>query len=207
MPNTQDSKPRYKLVNFLGIFGLIIVLVMVFTLFESAGNAFAGGMGLRDAFVATNQSSKGNIADSELDSGTVRDVVDGDTIKLDDGRTIRYLNMDTPETKKPNTKVQCFGPEASKLNKELVAGKLVWLKADKEDQDRYQRHLRFVFLNENDTDDVSKSVNAQMVKLGFARSMIIRPNNTFASQFVSLESQAKADKLGLWSVCPKPFEE
>lgn len=207
MPNTPDSAPKFKLVTFLGIAGLVIVLILCFALFEPVGNWFSGGLGLKDNFVSTSQSSKGNSADESIESSTVREVVDGDTIKLDDGRTIRYLNMDTPETKKPNSPVQCFGPEASKLNKELVAGKLVWLKADKEDKDRYERSLRFVFLNENDTSDVTKSVNAQMVKLGFARSMIIKPNNTYASQFVALESTAKADKIGLWGVCAKPFEE
>jgi micrococcal nuclease len=207
MPNTPDSAPKSKLVAFLGIAGLVIVLILGFAVYEPVGNWFSGGLGLKDKFVSTSQSSKGNTADPSIENSTVREVVDGDTIKLDDGRTIRYLNMDTPETKKPNTAVQCFGPEASKLNKELVAGKLVWLKADKEDKDRYERSLRFVFLNENDTGDVTKSVNAQMVKLGFARSMIIKPNNTYASQFVALESTAKADKIGLWGVCAKPFEE
>ena len=206
MKKTNDVSPKYNLITFLGIAGLVIFLILSFTLFQPVNDWFGQGLGLKEDYVV-NQSSKGNQASSNLETAIVSNVVDGDTIKLDDGRTIRYLNMDTPETKKPNTAVQCFGPEASKLNKELVYNKKIWLRADKEDKDRYQRYLRFVFLEAGDSKDVSKSVNAQMVKLGFAKSLIIKPNNTFAADFVGLELEAKNNKTGLWGACPKPFIE
>ncbi len=47
---------------------------------------------------------------------TVTDVVDGDTIDvLIAGRTerVRLIGIDTPETKKPDTPIECYGPEAS----------------------------------------------------------------------------------------------
>ncbi|MEC1685969.1 thermonuclease family protein, partial [Bacillus mojavensis] len=54
---------------------------------------------------------------------TLDKVVDGDTIKVKyNGNvdTVRYLLVDTPESKKPDSCVQQYGEDASKRNKELV---------------------------------------------------------------------------------------
>lgn len=136
-----------------------------------------------------------------VEEAKVSRVSDGDTLVLEDGRRLRYLNVDTPETVKPGTPVQCFGPQASDFNKRLVEGKVVYLTKDKEDTDRYGRYLRFVFLPGKDTSDVSQSVNAEMVDRGLARVSIYKPNTTYQDVFLSLERQAKDDKRGLWGAC------
>ena len=73
-------------------------------------------------------NSGGTFDGLEYEKVYVSRVVDGDTIGLDDGRKIRYLGIDTPETVHPSKDVQCFGPEASKINKELVLNKKKRLK-------------------------------------------------------------------------------
>lgn len=133
-------------------------------------------------------------------------VVDGDTIELIDGRTVRYLNIDTPETKKPGTPVQCFGLEASSFNKKLVDGQEIEIKPDKENEDGYGRMLRFIFLKGSNNQKVEESLNAKMVNEGYARSMIIKPNTTYQNIFKDLEKEAKNKKLGIWGNCDKPFE-
>jgi len=93
-------------------------------------------------------------------------VIDGDTITVNiDGKihTVRYLGVDTPETVHPTKGVEPGGPEASAANKQLVAGKTVYLEGDVEDTGKYGRLLRHVFL-EDDT-----FVNAELVRLGHAR--------------------------------------
>src|SRR4051794_38180211 len=63
-------------------------------------------------------------------------VVDGDTIVVDVGggdETVRLIGVDTPETKKPNHPIECFGEEASHRATELLApGTIVRLERDKE---------------------------------------------------------------------------
>jgi micrococcal nuclease len=142
-----------------------------------------------------------------IEKSQVSRVIDGDTIVLSDGRTVRYLNVDTPETVKPNTPVQCYGPEAKKENINLVDSKEVWLKKDVESSDRYNRDLRFVWLAGRDTNDISQTINAYMVKNGFARVMVIKPNNTYQDYFEKLEKEAKEAKRGIWGACPQPFEK
>jgi hypothetical protein len=53
-------------------------------------------------------------------------VVDGDTIVVAYGGreySVRYIGMDTPETKDPNSPVEWMGPEASAANAALVQGR------------------------------------------------------------------------------------
>jgi len=75
---------------------------------------------------------------------TVTHVVDGDTIELSTGEIVRYIGVDTPETKHPTKPVQCFGKEASAYNSSLVLGKTVILTKDISETDRYGRLLRYV---------------------------------------------------------------
>ncbi|HVX58163.1 MAG TPA: thermonuclease family protein, partial [Candidatus Saccharimonadales bacterium] len=78
--------------------------------------------------------------------------VDGDTIDVNMNgvtETIRFIGVDTPETHKPNTPVQCYGVLAAANTKEIISkyGR-VRLQADPLDtnRDRYGRVLRYVYL-------------------------------------------------------------
>ncbi len=128
-------------------------------------------------------------------------VRDGDTIELENGMTIRYLYVDTPETVKVGTPVQCFGPESSSFNKEYVYDKMVRLVKDKDPKDRYDRELRLVYLEGKDVTKPEQSVNAQLVKLGFATAKFYSPNFTYKKEFENLQDQAKEKKVGLWGTC------
>lgn len=196
----MNLKPQFTW-SIISLVGLLAILTLVFSV-ESSGTNFANSLGLNSQFQSSSKTSK-----KGLEKVKVKSVVDGDTIHLTDGRTVRYLNMDTPETKKVNTPVKCYGPEASKFNKEKVDGKEIWILSDKQDTDKYSRYLRFIFLNEADTDNIENSLNAQMVKLGYARTSIYKPNNTYEKQFWALQKVATNSKAGVWGVCPKPFEE
>jgi endonuclease YncB( thermonuclease family) len=91
------------------------------------------------------QSSVGDVnvsSDSSLYSATVSRAIDGDTIELENGEVVRYLGIDTPETVHPDEPVECFGPEASERNKQLVEGKAVELQSDGPNTDSYGRLLR-----------------------------------------------------------------
>src|ERR1700712_372635 len=95
--------------------------------------------------------SKG-VTTSQPGMYTIDHFVDGDTIVVNMNgsvETIRFIGIDTPETHKPNTPVQCYGPEAAAHTKDVISkfGK-VRLQADPMDtnRDRYGRLLRYVYL-------------------------------------------------------------
>jgi endonuclease YncB( thermonuclease family) len=188
------------------IAGLILALLLIVFQDQKTQQSLVYYLGLEQNSQNTQKTSKSSDLNT-IETGLVNRVIDGDTLVLEDGRTIRYLNVDTPETKKPNTIVQCFGPEASAYNSALVQGKKISLRRDKENEDRYGRDLRFVFLEGRDTSKIENSVNAIMVRQGYGRALIIKPNNTFEDEFRKIEAEAKDQKAGLWGSCAKPFVE
>jgi micrococcal nuclease len=124
-------------------------------------------------------------------------VIDGDTIEvLIDGRTedVRYIGIDTPETVKEGTPVQCFGSRASEFNHRLVEGRTVRLVFDREHRDIYGRLLAYVYLR-------GQLVNAELVRRGLARTLTIAPNLRFAALFAHLEQAAGRAGRGLWGFC------
>ena len=130
--------------------------------------------------------------------GRVLRVVDGDTIKvrLDGGRTerVRYIGIDTPESVKPGTPVQCFAKKASHFNASLVDGREVTLRLDAEQRDRYGRLLAYVYADR-------RFVNRELVARGYARTLTIPPNVAHAGEFARLARRAREAGAGLWSAC------
>ena len=124
-------------------------------------------------------------------------VIDGDTVEVRSGRRhdeVRYIGVDTPETVKPDTPVQCFGPRASRFNHGLVEGHRVRLVLGAERRDIYGRLLAYVFLRR-------RFVNATLVRRGLARTLTIPPNDRFAPLLRRLERRAAIAGRGLWSGC------
>jgi micrococcal nuclease len=75
-------------------------------------------------------SDSAELVKGNLQKAKVVRVIDGDTIELEDGKKVRYIGIDTPETVDPRRDPQCFGKEASLQNKELVEGKDIYLEKD-----------------------------------------------------------------------------
>lgn len=124
-------------------------------------------------------------------------VVDGDTIVASvDGEDeyVRYIGVDTPETVKPDTPVQCFGPNASDENHRLVDGRTVRLVFDQEARDVYGRLLAYVYAGR-------RFVNAELVRGGYARTLEIAPNTSHAPELRRLASRAGRAGRGLWGAC------
>lgn len=126
-------------------------------------------------------------------------VFDGDTVEVDmngSPEKVRMIGVDTPETHKPNTPVQCYGPEASDYSKEHLTHKNIRLESDEinQDRDRYGRLLRYVYLEDG------TMWNAELVRLGYGRALTAFPFTKLA-EFEGYEKQAKDTKSGLWASC------
>jgi micrococcal nuclease len=132
---------------------------------------------------------------------TVTHVVDGDTVDLQIAGTterVRLLGIDTPETVKPDTPVQCFGPEASARTKALLPdGTAVLVQRDAEARDRYGRLLGYVWRRAD-----GRFVNADLVSGGYARILSITPNTAHRAELARLAGEARTAGRGLWASCP-----
>lgn len=132
---------------------------------------------------------------------TITNVIDGDTVKIETGETVRYIGIDTPEIVHPSKPVQCYAKEASEKNKELVEGKVVELEKDVSEKDKYGRLLRYIWLGDN-------LVNEQLVRDGYAYASSYPPDIKYQDKFTEAQRLAREESKGLWgsacAVTPKP---
>lgn len=126
----------------------------------------------------------------------VSEVIDGDTVKLKNGRLIRYIGIDTPEiSQKLNGEwrlnPQPMSREAKKFNEAMVLHNEVTIEYDIEKTDRYDRLLAYVYVN-------GKMVNEQMVHEGFAFLLCIPPNNKHNERLHTALKDAYSKKKNIW---------
>ncbi|MCW2982262.1 MAG: thermonuclease family protein [Solirubrobacterales bacterium] len=135
---------------------------------------------------------------SQVLTGVAVRAVDGDTleVRLDDGdvETVRLIGVDTPETVKPDTPVQCFGPQASAFEHRHTEGKRVRLLVGVEPRDFYGRLLAYVFVD-------NRFLEVELLRRGLARTLTFHPNDRFAPRFEKLERIAAKRGKGLWNAC------
>jgi micrococcal nuclease len=129
----------------------------------------------------------------------VRKVIDGNTIQLDTGEIVKYIGIETPELNLKEGGSEFFAKQASRYNQKLVFMKKVRLEFDKEREDSAGRMLAYVF-------EKRVFVNAELIKLGYARANIIPPNDKYKNMFLDYEKKAKQSEKGLWQETKKDTE-
>lgn len=120
--------------------------------------------------------------------GTVTRVIDGDTIEVTINGTVydvRYIGVNTPEDDEP-----CY-TEATEANRNLVGGETVRLEKDESNTDRFDRLLRYVYI-----DGTSTMVNRDLVELGYAEAVLYPPDDEYYNEFRQLEIRAEVRDLG-----------
>lgn len=137
---------------------------------------------------------------------SVTRIVDGDTIVValkDAGgkdEHVRLIGIDTPETKKPNSPVECFGQEATDhLRTLLPDGTRIRLERDAEERDRYGRLLAYVYRASD-----GLFINLAMADDGYAAQLTVPPNVAHAETFRTAAETARQQNRGLWSACASP---
>jgi endonuclease YncB( thermonuclease family) len=133
--------------------------------------------------------------DARFTEAQVIEVVDGDTIKVlvaGEMLKLRYIGIDTPEMSAAD------GAAARAQNIALVSGRTVRLEQDVSATDPYGRLLRYVWVGD-------LLVNAELVRLGYARAVAYPPDTKNQAQFAALQAEAQAARRGLWAkTAPTP---
>lgn len=139
--------------------------------------------------------------------------VDGDTvyIMLENGEEykVRFIGIDTPETRHPSKGVEPYGKEASEYTKNNLLNTTVYLEKDISDIDRYGRLLRYIWLPsaigkvnfENPSlEDVKEYMfNGKLVAEGYAQSSSYPPDVKYQDYFLELNRAARESEIGLWN--------
>ena len=111
-------------------------------------------------------------------------IIDGDTIRLETGEPVRLIGIDAPELSQPG------GKESREYLTQLVLNKGVTLEKGYEDRDKYNRLLRFVYI-----DDVC--INEEMIRKGYAEARYL--TDSICEYYIQIEIEAETAKAGLWS--------
>lgn len=137
---------------------------------------------------------------SQLDYSHIKviNVIDGDTVRLENGRLLRYIGIDTPEIRiKRNGRFvydpQPFALDAKEFNRKLVEGKYVRIEFDVQRTDKYGRLLGYCFVDKNGV-----FVNGELIRQGYAVLYTYPPNVKYVDLLVRLQKQARKNKRGLW---------
>lgn len=130
---------------------------------------------------------------------TVTSFDDGDTLQVDMNgvkEKVRFIGVDTPETKDPRKAVQCYGKAASGFTQNLIGNQAVRLEADplNTNRDRYNRLLRYVYLPDGTL------VNAEIIKQGYGFAYIGFPFSKM-DEFKQYQTDARQQNRGLWASC------
>ncbi len=138
---------------------------------------------------------------------TIREVVDGDSLRLDNGDTVRLLGVDAPEASE-NRKLRedihrtgmplsegglvHLGRAAAAFTREVARGRRCWLEFEREQRDQYGRVLAYVHL------DDGSILNELVIAQGYAKVYMPSPFRQ-KKRYILLQTEAQFRRRGLWS--------
>ncbi|WP_322845617.1 thermonuclease family protein [Pseudomonas sp. B33.4] len=137
-------------------------------------------------------------APSGLTSVVVQRVVDGDTLRLSDGRSVRMIGLNTPELGKQGRSDEPFAVAARKRLQALVdaSGGRVGLQPGKQAKDHYGRTLAHIYSASG------ANLEAQMLADGLGFQVAVAPNVDLVACQQAAERSARKAGLGLWRQSP-----
>jgi endonuclease YncB( thermonuclease family) len=124
----------------------------------------------------------------------VKQVIDGDTIELGDGRHVRFIGVNAPEVAHEDRAAEPFAEDArAAVERDVAHDKTVLLRYDAERLDVHQRTLAHVYRADG------RSVEAELLARGLAFAIAIPPNLTDVDCYHAKEREARVAKRAIWS--------
>ena len=118
------------------------------------------------------------------DPNAARYVIDGDTLVLNNGDTIRLLGIDAPEKGD-----RYYDKTAYELQRRLVGRQLIF---EGTEEDKYGRKLREVFAE-------GRHVNLELVQEGWARTFM-HENSKYKALLDKAQEEARTERKGMWDI-------
>lgn len=149
-------------------------------------------------------SYQGEVYPSGTQEVKVEEVIDGDTIRVENIETketfaVRYLGIDAPELDGPAYET-CFAEQAKEENEELVLDQKLLLEFDIDKYDQFGRTLAYVYtVDESGEKDIF--VNLELLKEGCGRFYLDKQNTLYQEEFAEVSLTAQEEFSGLWGEC------
>lgn len=128
----------------------------------------------------------------------VQRVVDGDTVRLKDGRSVRLIGINAPETGKKGRADEPYAVAARQRLQALVQASdgRVGLVVGRERKDHYGRTLAHLYGADG------KNLEAQLLAEGLGFQVGVAPNVDLVSCQQAAENTARKARLGVWRQSP-----
>ncbi len=126
----------------------------------------------------------------------VEEVIDGDTILLENGRQVRLIGIDTTEVALNGNPRDCFSEEAKYYLTQILQGRQVSLTFTPEGSvDVFNRILAYVYRDDN------IDINRHMIQEGYGAAYLTYPHRRF-NEFKQVSATAQQQKRGYWgNIC------
>lgn len=137
-------------------------------------------------------------APQAVETARVTRVVDGDTLKLADGRSVRLIGVNAPELAHRGRSEEPFAVAAQRRLEQLVAANdgEVGLVSGRQGKDKYGRTLAHAY------DSHGKNLEARLLAEGLGYLVAIAPNTDLTVCQQAAEREARSAGLGLWKRSP-----
>lgn len=137
-------------------------------------------------------------APSNLPTAQVQRVVDGDTLRLSDGRSVRMVGLNAPETGKKGQSAQPFAEAAKRRLQALVdeSDGQVGVRVGNQAADRYGRTLANVYGRNG------ANLEAQLLTEGLGYLVAVSPNVALVDCQLAAEKSARQSGVGIWRNSP-----
>ena len=184
-----------KYITFIFSISIIVIVIIVIIHFIAGHkNPITDKLVTSAQYGSTGHKSQPPKNSGNLQShGTfrVRRVLDGDTVILNNGETVRLIGIDAPEIHHPELPVQRFGEEARDFLKKMIEGFECRIEIESENQrDKYDRLLAYVYMG-------NLMANKEMIRRGYAY-VYTRFPFYYQAEFMLLEQEARNNHFGLW---------
>ena len=123
---------------------------------------------------------------------TVKQVYDGDTVKLTNGKKIRLIGINTPEMNYKTGEPEPFAKAAKTFLTRKVLKKKIGIRYGADKKDRHGRYLAHIFLNDE------LNLQQALLEKGLAVNISFPPNLWQQGCYMDAEKEARKNKIGVW---------
>ena len=139
-------------------------------------------------------------ADRVDETALLANVVDGDTLRLKDGRSVRLIGINTTEIRRDGKPSEPLAEQAREAVQSMLGrNDIVGLRFDRERHDQYGRLLAHVYLADG------QNVEEHLLKAGLAAQIVVPPNSGNVACYRAAEQEARAIKKGVWRAYYRPL--
>lgn len=127
---------------------------------------------------------------NQIKNFLVTKIVDGDTVVIEGGISVRLIGIDAPE------RGDCFFEQSKNELEEQILGKEIGFEKDVSETDKYGRLLRYLWFGDPPAGGL---VNEELVRDGFATVSTFPPDVKYQERFLAAQQEARENKRGLWA--------